>query len=80
MARSGGYYGPPFKGYHGITYGDPLPPTLLNVVVVAVICHWVAVVATAEAGTEVLGMSIRYLVEYFYAGNGLVTSNQLEIL
>ena len=47
VARAGGYYVPPFKGYHGVTYGDPLTSTLFNVVMVAVIRRWMAVVATA---------------------------------
>ena len=33
VARARGYYGPLFKGYHGVTQGDPLPPNLVNVVV-----------------------------------------------
>ena len=32
-ARSGGYYGTDFKGERGVTQGNPLSPTLFNVVV-----------------------------------------------
>ena len=39
-ARSGGYYGTAFKGDRGVTQGDPLSPTLFNVVVDAVVRHW----------------------------------------
>ena len=39
-ARSGGYYGTSFKGERGVTQGDPLSPTLFNVVVDAVVRHW----------------------------------------
>ena len=39
-ARSGGYYGTAFKGEQGVTQGDPLSPTLFNVVVDAVVRHW----------------------------------------
>ena len=39
-ARSGGYYGTAFKGERGVTQGDPLSPTLFNVVVDAVVRHW----------------------------------------
>ena len=56
MARVGGYYGTPFKGYHGVTQGNPLSPTLFNVVVESVIHHWVMVLAATEASTEVLGL------------------------
>ena len=45
LAKSGGYYETQFKGYHGVTQGHPLTPIILNVVVDAVIRHWVTVVA-----------------------------------
>ena len=80
VARAGGYFGLPFKGYHGVTQGDPLSPTLFNVVVDTVIRHWLTVVAPTEDGMEGLGLSIRYLLVYFYAGDGLVASTQPERL
>ena len=39
-ARAGGYYGAAFKGARGVTQGDPLPPTIFNVVVDTVVRHW----------------------------------------
>ena len=39
-ARAGGYYGEAFKGERGVTQGDPLSPTIFNVVVDAVVRHW----------------------------------------
>ena len=44
MARAGGYYGAEFKGYRGVTHGDPLSSTIFNVVVGAVVRHWVTVI------------------------------------
>ena len=41
VARAGGYYGTGFKGERGVTQGDPLSPTIFNVVVDAVVRHWV---------------------------------------
>ena len=41
LAQAGGYYGDTFKGARGVTQGDPLSPTIFNVVVDAVLCHWV---------------------------------------
>ena len=35
VARAKGYFGPPFKGYLGMTQGDPLSPTLFNVVILS---------------------------------------------
>ena len=37
VARAGGYFGIPFKGYHGVTQVNPLPPMRFNVVVETVI-------------------------------------------
>ena len=79
-ARAGRYFGLPFKGYRGMTQGDPLYPTLFNVVVGSVICHWVMVVAPLEDFMEVLALSINYLAAYFNSDNVLVLSNQPERL
>ena len=37
VARVGGYYGEAFKGARGVTQGDPLSPTIFNVVVDTVV-------------------------------------------
>ena len=44
VARAGGYFGTGFKGEMGVTQGDPLSPTIFNVVVDAVVRHWVTLV------------------------------------
>ena len=44
MARAGGYYGEAFKGDRRVTQFDPLSPTIFNVVVDAVVRHWVTMV------------------------------------
>ena len=41
VSRAGGYYGTAFKGDRGVTQGDPLSPTIFNVVVDAVVRHLV---------------------------------------
>ena len=51
-----------------------------NIVVDAVICHWVMVVMQTEAGTGGLGLTIIDLAAYFYADNGLVVLTQPERL
>ena len=43
VARAGGYYGAALKGACGVTQGDPLSPTIFNVVVDAVVRQWVTV-------------------------------------
>ena len=42
VARAGGYYGEAFKGARGVTQGDPLSPTIFNVVIDVVVRHWLA--------------------------------------
>ena len=76
VAKVGGYFGCPFKGYQGVMQGNSLSPTIFNVVVDAVIRHWVTVVMPIEAGMGGLGLTIIDLVSYFYADNGLVASPQ----
>ena len=50
VKRAGGYYRTALGGERGVTQGDPLSPTIFNVVVDAVIWHWVhRVVEEVEA-------------------------------
>ena len=44
VAIEGRYYVTPFKVHLGVTQGHPLTPTIFNMVVDAVICHWVMLV------------------------------------
>ena len=39
VARAGGNYRADFKGDRGVTKGDPLSPTIFNMVVDAVVRH-----------------------------------------
>ena len=80
VAKAGRYFGRLFKGYQGVTQGDPLYLIMFIVVVDAVICHWVAVVMTIEAGTGGLGLTIIDMAAYFYANGGLVVLTQPERL
>ena len=50
VARARGYYRSPFRGERGFTPGDPLLPTIFNVVVDAVVCHWGSLVVEREGG------------------------------
>ena len=50
VERAGGYYGTAFRGERGVTQSDPLSPIIFNVVVDAVVRHWVkGVVEESEA-------------------------------
>ena len=50
VARAGGYYGEPFCGERGVTQGNPLQPTIFNVVVDAVVRHLKPLLAEQDGG------------------------------
>ena len=53
---------------------------IFNVVVDAVIRHWVLAVMPTEESTGLLGLTIIELASYFYDEDGLMSSTQLEWL
>ena len=58
-----------------MTQGDPLSPTIFNVVVDAVVCHWVTLkVEEAEKRGE-RGKEGRHQAALFYADDGMVASS-----
>ena len=57
-ARAGGYYRTAFKGARGVTQGDPLSPTIFNVVVDVVVRHWLEGLQTAKEEKGVMGGGI----------------------
>ena len=73
VERASSYSGTPFKGHHGMTQGEPLPPKIFNVLTDAVLWHWVTIVAVTEKTenprTEGFGWGIQQLAAYFYANN-----------
>ena len=74
VERSGGYYGKAFRGERGVTQGDPMYPTIFNVVVDTVVRHWVqGVLEELEARGE-MGQEGRHQAELFYADDGMVAS------
>ena len=73
--RGGGYYGTTFKGERGVTQSDPLSPTIFNVVVDAVVRHWLmGVIVYAEERVK-LGKEGRHQADLFYADDGMVASS-----
>ena len=58
-----------------MTQGDPLSPTIFNVVVDTVVRHWVTgVIADAEERGK-LGKEGRHQAAMFYADDGMVASS-----
>ena len=75
VARAGGYYGTGFKGARGVTQGDPLSPTIFNVVVDALVCHWVTLEVEDTEKRRERGEEGRHQATLFYADNGMVASS-----
>ena len=80
VARAGGYYGEAFKGERGVTQGDPLSPTIFNVVVDTVVRHWIeGIVDEAEEKGET-GREGRHQSAIFYADDSMVVSSDPALL
>ena len=61
---------------------DPLSPTISNVVVDAVLCKWVSVVAylEGESGSKGFGRDLQRMVAYLYSDNGVLASTRVARL
>ena len=65
VAKAGGYYVTPFKGYHGVTEGYPLSPMIFNIVMDSVMRHWITVVTVEESGHDGFGRSVQMVAAFF---------------
>ena len=72
VARAGGYYRAAFKGARVVMQGDPLSPTIFNVVVDAVVMHWVTVMVEDAEERGECGQEDGHQNVLFYMDNGLV--------
>ena len=61
-----------FKGNQGVTQGDPLSPTIFNVVVDAVVRHWLSVMVEGAEERGELGQEGMHQNDLFYADDGMV--------
>ena len=74
VARAGGYYGSVFQGFRGVTQGNPLSPTIFNVVVDAVESHLVKVMLEGVSKQGGRGQEGRHQNSQFYADDSMVAS------
>ena len=72
MAFEGGYYRAEFKGFWEVIQGDPLSPTIFNLVVVEEVRHWISLVAGVAGDQDWWGKEVLYQVAFFYVSDGLV--------
>ena len=75
VVRAWGYYGEAFKGAQSVTQGDPLSLTIFNVVVDAVVRHWVTMALAKAEKTGERGSEVRHQSSLFYADDGMVASS-----
>ena len=80
VARAGGYYGKGYKGGRGVTQGDPLSCTIFNVVVDAVVRHWVTITVTEAETRGERGREGRHQAALFYAEDGMLASSDPQWL
>ena len=76
VARACCYYGEAFKGARGVTQGDPLPPTIFNVVVDVFVRHWIEGLVTETEEKVETGREGRHQSAVFYAGDGMIVSSE----
>ena len=69
-----GYYGSVFQGSRGMTQGDPIYPTIFNMLVDVVVRHWVAVMVENAEERSGRGQEDRHPNPLFYAYDGMVAS------
>ena len=72
--KGGGYYGSEFQGSMGVTQGDPLTPTIFNMVIDAVVQLWVAVMVESAEERSRLRQEGRHQNSLFYADDGMFAS------
>ena len=84
VAKSGGYFGVPFKGHRGVTKGGPLSPMIFNVVLDAVLYHCITMVEaiedTAHPKTDGFGRYIQWMAAYSFADKIILASTQAHLL
>ena len=67
-------------GSWGVTQGDPLSPTIFNVVVDVVVCHWVSVMVEGAEDQGKREQEVRHQNSLFYKDDGMVASLESQWL
>ena len=80
VERAGSYYGKGFKGGRGVKQGDPLSPTILNVVVDAGVRHWLTIAVKEAERRGERGREGRHQAALFYADDVMLASSDPQWL
>ena len=70
----------PIQRFQGEIQGEPLSPTIFNVVVNAVLRHWVAVVSEEVAEPDSFVQAVLNMADIFYGAHGLLESTRYKWL
>jgi hypothetical protein len=74
VAKASGYHGDPFEATRGVTQGDPMSPTIFNIVVDAVVRQWLSQVCNDAVAMNGLDYEVGEKCVLFYADDGLVAA------
>ena len=75
VARARSYYRKGFKGGMGVTQGDPLSPTIFNVVVDVAVRHWLTIAVQEAERRGERGREGLHQTALLYADDGMLASS-----
>ena len=76
VCRAAGYYGHPFKSERGVIQGDPLSPTIFNLMLDAIVREWIFQMEAAGFDTA----DTRVITVIFYADDNLIAARDSTLL
>jgi hypothetical protein len=74
VAKQGGHFGVAFPATRGVTQGDIVSPTIFNIVVDAIVRHWLTLVLDDGSEVNGFGRMVREQLVLFYADDGLLAA------
>jgi hypothetical protein len=75
VAKQGRHFGVAFPATRGVTQGDIVSPTIFNIVVDAIVRHWLIFVLDDGSGVNGFGRTVREELMLFYANDGLLAAH-----
>eukprot|EP00978_Attheya_sp_CCMP212_P003779 scaffold8023_cov54-Attheya_sp.AAC.7 len=78
IVKASGYHGTPFQATRGVTQGDPVPPTIFNIMVDAVIRYWLSLACGKDASRDGLCYEVKEQCVLFYADDELLSARNKD--